>query len=256
MEYYIASIYLFSFLFYLLACFFRPNAFARIAFLSLCLGFLGTLFLIAKHIFQLRRLPLTNTPETLLSLVTLAVFVFLILEYKKLLPMISGMLISLFSFTGLIFAMRLFRKPSHPLLPALQSKLLVFHVSSCIIAYSFFTIAFIATIINIIKRNSLGQDGLRNVIQRTVCIGFFFLTLGIILGSIWGRSAWGHWWNWDPKETWALISWLIYALYFYGKMFANLPDRILAAIVIAGFLFCIFTYLGVNFLLKGMHSYA
>jgi cytochrome c-type biogenesis protein CcsB len=151
-----------------------------------------------------------------------------------------------------------------PLLPALQSRWLVFHVSSCIIAYSFFAISFIAAIVFLIKMTgpNLRQEtaeqkseGLSRLTHRSISLGFFFLTLGIILGSLWGKSAWGHWWNWDPKETWALITWLIYASYIHVRLFGKWSEKKIAGIAILGFLACLFTYLGVNFILKGLHSY-
>lgn len=255
MENFILSLYLFSFLFYLLTSLLQPRFFSKIALFSLTLGFLGNSALIIKHFSQAKRLPLTNISETLLSFVTLMVFVFLVMEYKKHLPKIMGLLVSLISFLGLIAAFWLLKRPLMPLLPALQSKWLVFHVSSCIIAYGFFTMAFITALIYLFKRDSFSTAVLP-IMHRSICIGFLFWTLGIILGSIWGKSAWGHWWNWDPKEVWALITWLIYASYFQGRLFISFSEKKLARIAILGFLACIFTYLGVNFLLKGLHSYA
>lgn len=270
--------YLFSFLFYLFATIFLPKndkscndkigLFSLSALFFLSVGFLSNLCLISKHFFTTHRLPLTNTPETLLSIITIIVFIFLILEYSERAGSaffgkfrhikVIGMLISLISTVGLIAAFYLLKRPSMPLLPALQSKWLVFHVSSCIIAYCFFTISFITAIIHLFKKDSkLNSTSMLNLLtHRCICVGFFFLTLGIILGSLWGKAAWGHWWNWDPKETWALITWLIYGSYFYGRLWGTLSEKKLSYIAIVGFLSCLFTYLGVNFLLKGLHSYA
>lgn len=258
MENLILTIYLFSFLFYLLGCFFKTKFFAIAGLSCLFLGFLGNIFLMAKHFFYTHRLPLTNTSETLFSAVTIIVFIYLVLEFKRHQLKGIGLLVSLISCLGLIAAFWFFKGPSMPLLPALQSKWLVFHVSCCIIAYCFFTIAFMAAICRLIKKDFESNQGifLKRLMHRSICLGFFLLTLGIILGSIWGKSAWGHWWNWDPKETWALITWFIYAGYIHGRLFAGWQDKKLSAIAILGFFACLFTYLGVNFLLKGLHSYA
>ncbi|MCQ9206891.1 MAG: cytochrome c biogenesis protein CcsA [Omnitrophica bacterium] len=265
--------YVFSFLFYILAHFFpsktdqppdnKPKFFSRAALCFLTLGFLGNLYLIIRHFVYTHRLPLTNVSETLLSLTAIIVIIFLILKFsagnrKKRQLNTIGLSVSLASLLGLLSALWLFKKPLMPLLPALKSKWLAFHVSSCIIAYCFFTISAIAAIIYVVKKDTkLDREAFLNrAYHRLACLGFYFLTIGIILGSIWGKSAWGHWWNWDPKETWALITWLIYAGYIHVRLFGNWPEKKLAWVLILGFLACLFTYFGVNFLLKGLHSYA
>lgn len=244
-----------SLLSYLFFCFSKHRFFFLMGPVFLILGLLANLYLIARHFYQTQRLPLTNTSETLLSLITLILIVYLILEFKIRLPRVAGLIVSLISLLGLYSAFYIFKKPLMPLLPALQSGWLLFHVSSCIIAYGFFTIAFLAAVIHLTKRDSSPAATFR-VMHRSICIGFLFLALGIILGSIWGKYAWGHWWNWDPKETWALITWLIYASYIHGRLFGTCSERKLSWIAILGFLACLFTYLGVNFLLRGLHSYA
>ena len=264
MENYIVSIYFFSFLFYLLSLFLKLKFFSKIALWFLILGFLGNIYLIIQHFLSTHRLPLTDTSETLLSAVTIVVFIFFTLEFgsafseRKRQLKTMGLWVSLISLLGLISYSWLLKKPVMPLLPALQSKWLVFHVSSCIVAYCLFIISFIAAIIYLVKKYPQAPQGisLSRLYHRCICLGFFLLTLGIILGSIWGKSAWGHWWNWDPKEVWALISWSIYCLYFYGRLWAGWSEKKLSWIAILGFLSCLFTYLGVNFLLKGLHSYA
>ncbi|MCQ9205888.1 MAG: cytochrome c biogenesis protein CcsA [Omnitrophica bacterium] len=255
MENFTVGIYLVSFLFYLLACFFKQKFFPKIALLSLSLGFLGCLFLVIRHFFQTQRLPLTNTSETLLFAATIIGLIFLAVNYKNKLAKVIGLLVSLIASLALISSLWLARSSPMPLLPALQSKWLVFHVSSCIIAYCFFTIAFVTALIYIVNRESRSSDIL-SITHSSVSIGFLFLTLGIILGSIWGKFAWGHWWNWDPKEVWALITWFIYGYYFHAFLAKKHSEEKLCWIAIAGFLSCLFTYFGVNFLLKGLHSYA
>lgn len=258
MENLILVIFLFSFLFYFLACFLKPKFFSIAGLSCLCLGFLGNIFLICRHFFYTHRLPLTNISETLLSAVTIVVFIYLVSEFKRHQLKYIGLSISLISCLGLIASFWFLKRPPMPLLPALQSKWLVFHVSSCIIAYCFFTVAFISAVIYLFTGNEASTvcDNLNRFMHRSICLGFSLLTLGIILGSIWGKSAWGHWWNWDPKETWALVTWLIYASYIHGRLFGNWSEKRLSTIAILGFLACLFTYLGVNFLLKGLHSYA
>ena len=86
-------------------------------------------------------------------------------------------------------------------------------------------------------------------------LGFPFLTLGIITGSIWAEYAWGSYWNWDPKETWSLVTWLIYAALLHGRLTIGWRGRRAAYFLIIGFAVVLFTFLGVNLLLPGLHSY-
>lgn len=258
MEISIVYVYLASFLLYIAASFSKPKFFSNCALSSLSLGFLGHMYLIIRHILHARRMPLTNTSETLLSVTAVIVLIFLILEFKARRFERIGLFVSFISSLGLIFAFWVLKRPVMPLLPALQSKWLVIHVSSCIVAYSFFTISFIAAIIYLARKDSNSNHGiqLNRICHRCISLGFYLLTMGIILGSIWGKSAWGHWWNWDPKETWALVTWLVYGLYIHGRLFFRWSETKLSWVAVFGFLACLFTYLGVNFLLKGLHSYA
>jgi cytochrome c-type biogenesis protein CcsB len=91
---------------------------------------------------------------------------------------------------------------------------------------------------------------------RSVALGFPLLTLGVILGAFWGHVAWGRYWAWDPKETWAFISWLVYGFFLHFRIAKGWQGRKLAWIGLAGFVCIIFTYWGVNFLLSGLHAYA
>ena len=88
-----------------------------------------------------------------------------------------------------------------------------------------------------------------------IVIGFLMLTLGIITGSVWAHSAWGTYWSWDPKETWSLITWLIYASVIHSRMVRGWRGKKIAIFSIIGFCCVLFTYFGVNYL-AGLHSYA
>ncbi|MFQ5681267.1 MAG: cytochrome c biogenesis protein CcsA [Candidatus Omnitrophota bacterium] len=147
-------------------------------------------------------------------------------------------------------AMLIFSRRHRFLVPALQSHWLIWHILSCMSAYSLFALLFI---LSFKRRISSSGFYLR---QNFLYAGMFLLILGIIMGSVWGKYAWGNWWNWDPKETWALITVCIYAAYFHPRLWPGLSrERRLRWVARLGFLSCIFTYFGVNFLLKGMHSY-
>lgn len=91
---------------------------------------------------------------------------------------------------------------------------------------------------------------------RSIMVGFPLLTLGIITGAAWANYAWGTYWSWDPKETWSLITWFIYAAFLHARFTAGWRGKKSAILAIIGFGAVIFTYIGVNFLLSGLHSYA
>ncbi len=91
---------------------------------------------------------------------------------------------------------------------------------------------------------------------RAIMVGFPMLTLGIITGAAWANYAWGTYWSWDPKETWSLITWFMYAAFLHARFTAGWRGKKAAVMAIVGFGFVIFTYFGVNYLLSGLHSYA
>ncbi len=99
-------------------------------------------------------------------------------------------------------------------------------------------------------------DTLDFLSYRSVVVAFPLMTIVIVTGAVWAQSAWGRWWGWDPKETASLVTWIVYAAYLHMRVVAGWKDRPAAVINIIGFLSVIFTYLGVNVFLSGLHSYA
>ena len=94
-----------------------------------------------------------------------------------------------------------------------------------------------------------------NISYRTIGFGFPLLTIGIISGAVWANEAWGTYWSWDPKETWALITWIIFAIYLHSRINNKLEGKKPAIIASLGFIIIWICYLGVNFLGKGLHNY-
>ena len=152
-----------------------------------------------------------------------------------------------------------------PLIPALKSNWLIIHVVTCFIGYAAFAIAFGISLIYLFKQRKTGnKTGLFNrlpefgfldeLTHQMVTLGFLFLTIGIITGAVWANSAWGSYWSWDPKETWSLITWFIYATLLHARMMRGWEGKKIAYLSIIGFLAVMFTYFGVN-LLPGLHSY-
>ena len=108
----------------------------------------------------------------------------------------------------------------------------------------------------VLVKFSLTADMLDEITYKSIAVGFPIFTLGgLIFGAIWADQAWGVYWSWDPKETWSLITWFIYAFYLHGRMMRGWKGRKIAVVAVIGFMAVIFTYLGVNLLLSGLHSY-
>jgi len=107
----------------------------------------------------------------------------------------------------------------------------------------------------LLSRLPLSEHLLDEVTYKSIAVGFPLLSLGIITGAIWADSAWGTYWSWDPKETWSLITWFVYALYLHSRFVRGWRGRKTAALSVFGFISVVFTYLGVNLLLSGLHSY-
>ncbi|MBL7115982.1 MAG: c-type cytochrome biogenesis protein CcsB [Kiritimatiellae bacterium] len=155
-----------------------------------------------------------------------------------------------------------FESDIKPLMPALQSNWLSVHVFTCFLGYSGFAISFLSAIgfLVIARANSKCPDETKNnidmVTAKTISFGFLFLTVGIITGAVWANSAWGTYWSWDPKETWSLITWFVYAIFLHCRYMRGWHGRRAAWIAIFGFCCVLFTYFGVSRWLPGLHSYA
>ncbi|MEW6719965.1 MAG: c-type cytochrome biogenesis protein CcsB [Thermodesulfobacteriota bacterium] len=153
--------------------------------------------------------------------------------------------------------------------PALDSNWLPVHVLLLFFGNAVFAVAFAAGIMYLLmerelKRKRMGAvfkrlpslDVLDGINYRCLQIGFPLLTLGIITGSIWAEFAWGSYWSWDPKEVWSLITWFLYAALLHGRMTVGWRGRKAAILAIVGFCAILFTFLGVNLLLPGLHTYS
>jgi cytochrome c-type biogenesis protein CcsB len=103
---------------------------------------------------------------------------------------------------------------------------------------------------------SLTPDILDDITYKSIAMGFPLFTIGgLIMGAIWANSAWGKYWTWDPKETWSLITWFVYALYLHARFVGGWRGKRVAILAVIGFVAVIFTYLGVNLVLSGLHAY-
>lgn len=145
------------------------------------------------------------------------------------------------------------------LMPALRSVWFTAHIGTAVLSYASFAVAACCGIryLAVEKRETdahLRQlDGLS---YKLVCFGYLMLTVVILTGCVWAEQAWSSFWTWDPKEVWALITWIIYSIYLHQRIRMNWRGRRMAFFSIFAFVFVLFTFAGVNKLMSGLHSYA
>jgi len=157
----------------------------------------------------------------------------------------------------------------HPLPPALQSLWLPVHAGVSVMAYGFLALAFCGAVMYLLQERELKSkkfgfffsrlpslEALDQLNNHCLTVGFGLLTLGIITGSVWARQAWGTYWQWDPKETWSLITWFLYAAQIHQRFILGWRGKRAAVMSIAAFCSVLFTMWGVTYLLGGIHSYA
>ena len=148
-----------------------------------------------------------------------------------------------------------------PLVPALQSWWMKIHVPANFIGYGTFALAAMVGSAYLLKSHGYLADRLPalevldDVMYKAISVGFAFFTVATILGALWAAEAWGGYWSWDPKETWALIVWLNYAAWLHMRLMSGLRGRVAAWWALIGLVVTTFAFLGVNMFLSGLHSY-
>jgi cytochrome c-type biogenesis protein CcsB len=124
------------------------------------------------------------------------------------------------------------------------------------VAFSFLVWNYGSALKKIIMSLNITSDMLDEITYKAIAIGFPIFTLGgLIFGAIWADQAWGVYWSWDPKETWSLITWFFYAFYLHARLMRGWRGNKVAVVAVLGFVAVVFTYLGVNLLLSGLHAY-
>ncbi len=194
--------------------------------------------------------------------------------------------ISLISISFASFALPEELKAASALVPALKSSWLIMHVSVIMCSYAALILGSLLSFAVLletqgddlqIRGSSIGIGGFKdstnyssdnnnpitftrsenidNLSYRTISLGFLLLTFGLISGAVWANEAWGTWWSWDPKETWAFISWLVYAAYLHTRLSRGWQGKRPALIAVLGLFVILICYIGVNLLGIGLHSY-
>lgn len=251
--------------------------------LSKTLGYIGSISLLVGLVMmtaailmrwhEAQRPPFSNMYESLILFGWAIPLIYLVLEMVFKIR-IAGVFAAILTVAA-IGAASFFDSTIEPLVPALKSNWLFYHVLTCFVGYAAFAISASASIVYLILKSQgktveagkkeMAPTELTKVLQsfnyESIRFGFLFLGVGIITGAVWANRAWGTYWSWDSKETWSLITWIIYAIiihfkYVSGRFGIKDLNAFNAVCSIIGFLAVIFTYVGVNFILPGLHSYA
>jgi ABC-type transport system involved in cytochrome c biogenesis permease subunit len=286
----------FSFIFYILATVlylgywvFKKKWIGQTATAMSFVALMSTSMILISRAGESGHAPFSNLWESMMLFVWATNAGYLIMEYKHKFKSIGIAVMALESIAMLSALMLPYRfKSVEPLNPALQSKWhwmtdllstwgmekyaigwLDFHVFTTFIGYAGFAISFGLSILYLIKERSEAKSKRNALIDsfppartldelsyRAIAWGFPFLAVGIVSGAVWANYAWGTYWSWDPKETWSLITWFIYAAYLHARVTRGWKGKRAAYISIAGFLAVIFLYWGVSFVLPGLHAYA
>lgn len=248
-----------TFLFYLAAMVFywaarHTPAWIKYGFWLAIIGWLSNFITLAYHVFYSQRLPLTNGYEFILSFafITAGLYLFYERRWQNSAAGAAVMLINVLLIVSIMSLMPQQIGQAAPLMPALKSPWLISHVLTAIAAYSAFALVSGLALVNM----KFDDPAIDNDIFKISSLGFVMLTLSIVLGAIWAEQVWGSYWTWDPKETWALITWIIYAIYLHLHRQRGWRGKKARILLIAGFIMVLFTFFGVNFLLPGLHSYA
>ncbi len=219
-----------------------------------------------SHQLGFGHVPLANLYESLIFFSVVTAVIYLVVEGRYKNRVIGAFALPLV-FMAMAYASLspVVSDRIQPLVPALKSNWLIVHVITCFVGYASFAVAFGVSTMYLVKQWAPGGGGdllarfpaaevLDELNYQLILFGFVFLTAGIITGAVWANSAWGRYWGWDPKETWSLITWFIYATLLHARMMRGWSGRRVAFLSIGGFMAVLFTYFGVN-LLPGLHSY-
>ena len=225
------------------------------AFVVAAVGFISNTMALILRTIMVSRLPLSSGYEFILIFTCITVGFYLVYELKtgeKGAGAIAMLMAALLILSVVLMAQGQFGEVT-PLMPALKSPWLTVHVLTAATAYACFAITaglaarqLISTSTNIVPDSA----------YKFAATGFALLSLSIILGAVWAEQAWGSYWSWDPKEVWALFTWIIYAVYLHLHRSNQLKGSSASILLLAGFALVLFTFFGVNYLLPGMHSYA
>ena len=216
-------------------------------------------------------IPVSNLYEVfiLFAVITALIYLFYEMRYKT--RSMGGFALLIISASVAFLLWYHFEKGAHeiqPLVPALQSYWMKIHVPANFVGYGAFALAAMLGVAYLLRdraeqKNPQGLlasslptlEILDDVMHKSIALGFAFFTIATVLGAMWAAEAWGGYWSWDPKETWALIVWLNYAAWLHMRLTKGWRGRPLAWWAVIGLFVTTFAFLGVNMFLSGLHSY-
>ena len=221
--------------------------------------------IVARYVLS-GHIPIANLHEASSFFSWCIVLLFFYLEYRYKLGLLGSFIMPVVFI--LMLSSSMLPRKIEPLSPVLQSYWLGIHTVLAFIGDAAFAMAFGIGLMYLIQEHYVKSKHLGGLFRklpslqtldeinyRLITIGFPFLTLAIITGALWAESAWGSYWRWDPKEVWSLITWFIYALVLHVRLTAGWRGKRAAILSIIGFCAVLFTFFGVNLLLKGLHSF-
>ncbi len=236
---------------------------------------LHTVFMVQRAIFYYHQhqgfvLPATNMFEAISYFAWLVVLAYLLIERTMFKTGLFGVFAMLIPVAAMAYTTKGMNQDPRELMPSLKSYWLVFHVTAMFISYAVFALAFTFAIMYLMRLKGKQMEKidarfnlkwLDETSYKLVLFAFPVLTLGVFLGAVWADSAWGRYWGWDPKETWALITWIIYLAYLHLRLQWGWVGYRSALLNIIGFAAVLTTFLGVNLLdstfkLNSIHAYA
>jgi ABC-type transport system involved in cytochrome c biogenesis permease subunit len=217
---------------------------------------LHTLSLVVRTVLS-GEMPLTDLFEYTLFFSWAIVLIYLAF-FRARLPLVGSLAILIVVFLMLGTSFFYYSDPAGAKMPALKSHWLYIHVSLAALGETFFAIAFVSSLIYLIRRakaDSASLEALDALTYKAISMGFPVFTAGaLVAGAVWAKQAWGAYWSWDPKEVLSLVVWFVYAIYLHARLVRGLRGPVVAAISIAGFVLTIFTIFG-TMIFGGLHAY-
>ena len=238
-----------------------------LAWSAVFMGFVGLMvrwyesYLIAPDVGHI---PISNLYEVFILFCLITSLLYLYYEHRYATRQLGGFVLLIVNAAVGFILWYTFDRQAHtiqPLVPALQSYWMKIHVPANFIGYGAFSLAamvggaYLLASRGILASRLPALDVLDDVMYKAIAVGFAFFTIATILGAMWAAEAWGGYWSWDPKETWALIVWLNYAAWLHLRLMKGLRGEVLAWWALVGLLVTTFAFLGVNMFLSGLHSY-
>lgn len=240
-----------------IAAVFKKDGPGKAAWYVFVLAFaLNSLYLVARGVVA-GRLPLSNQFEFSTAFAWGVALLYAILHLRWKADWM-GVVAMPAAFLVLSYA-ALLPKDISELMPALRSAWFGLHIGSAVFSYAAFALAGCVGVMYLVREKKGWSESkllqMDHLSYRLVALGFLLLTVVILSGCVWAEQAWSSFWSWDPKETWALITWIFYAIYLHQRIRREWRGRRMAWYAIIAVAFVIFTFVGVNTLLPGLHSY-